>query len=122
MTQVWVGVSRTLPFRELIVQYVDPYFQPVAEGEDPVPFLVSEFGADPIGPGDFECYDGASEPLSLERFQQLTPFHAALPGLEALHWDGIRSAFFVVNAAVPKKRSDANLQITDMVDVTFDWQ
>ncbi len=122
MTQVWVGVSRTLQFRELIVQYIDPYFQPVAGDEDPVPFLVSEFGADRIGPGDFECYDGSDEPLSFERFQQLVPFHAALPGLEALDWDGIKSAFFVVNAAVPKKRSDANLQITDIVDVTFDWQ
>ena len=119
MAQIWVGYSKTLGFRDLIVDYIDPFFGPVDDGDDPVARLVAEFGAGPIGPGDFEAYDEAP---TAEEFLNSVPFSFPASELDAVDWSNARSVFFVVNAAQPRKWRDKNVEIVLVRDVTFDWE
>lgn len=62
MTQVWIGLSRTLDFEPLISRYIDPLFSAPppffqTEGdEEPMGMLERDFGADTFQPGSFEVY------------------------------------------------------------------
>ena len=74
MAQVWVGYSSNLGFRDLIVANIDPFFAPVEDEDDPVARLVQDFGADPIGPGDFEAHERTDKALTPGAFLDSVPF------------------------------------------------
>ena len=125
MTKIWVGVSETMGFRDLIVEYIDPFFGPVDEDDEPVGRFELEFGASEIRPGSFEVYEKPIEPeeefdlaFVLARF----PFPDCPPGLNAIDWAKAKSAFFVMSDNNPKLFADANVTITDVLDVKFDWE
>jgi hypothetical protein len=126
---VWVGVSRTLGVEALITRYIDPWFSEVGDDEDPIAELVRSFGAGPFGPGDYEVYsrEYAREHLPNERFdyalfKRLAPFAQSAPGLQRIRHDELTCMFWVIGGKQPAIRSDANVEITDVLDVTFDWE
>ncbi len=128
MTQVWIGCSETLESKDLITRYLDPYFTRVdLEGEipeNPQALLETEFGAGEIDPGTFEVYDRTHYPndvFDAELFAQKVPFSDAFPGLQAAVSDKTTLMFFVTTPNAPLKRSDEDIRITDVLDVTFDW-
>ena len=121
MAQVWVGYSSNLGFRDLIVAYIDPFFAPVEDEDDPVARLVQDFGADPIGPGDFEAHERTDKALTPGAFLDSVPFSVPASELNGLDWPNARTVFFVINAAQPRKWRDQNVEIVLVRDVTFDW-
>jgi hypothetical protein len=125
MRKIWVGVSRTLGFKALITCYIDPYFSRVSDDQEPLAELVRSFGAAQFGPGDYEVY--AREHYPDERFdyalfQRLAPFAQAAPSLQRIRHDELTCMFFVISDEQPAIWNDANVEITDVLDVTFDWE
>ena len=89
MTQIWVGFSEVMGFRDLISEYIDPYFGPVEDGEEPIGRFEHEFGASRSEPGSFEVYEKLQEneeafdlAFVLERF----PFPDQPDGLTDIDW------------------------------------
>ncbi|NNE86782.1 MAG: hypothetical protein HKN27_01795 [Silicimonas sp.] len=122
MTQVWLGTSETLGFRDLIVQYIDPFFAPVAEDETPTAKLQNSFGAAPIDPGMFEVYDDANGQLNAQAVLQRLPFDLPIEALSPVDWTKTKSFFFVVNDAQPSKQSDTGVTLIAVKTVSFNWK
>lgn len=125
MARVWIGYSTTLAFKELITRYIDPYFAEVdsTEDEEPVGLLEQNFGADYIQPGDFEVYENTSQnEFSYDYVLELFPFSERPVGLEVIDWPTVKCVFFLKSETLPRQSSDANVTITECLDVKFDWE
>jgi len=126
MTKIWVGYSESLGFRDLIINYIDPFFGPVEDDDDePVSRFELEFGASPIGPGSFEVYEKTpenQEQYGLDHVLALFPFAEAPAGLRTINWSKARTVFFIMNDNEPKLTTDGRVSITDVLDVKFDWE
>jgi hypothetical protein len=125
MRRIWVGVSRTLNPKDLITRYIDPYFSEVGEDQEPVGELVRSFGAARFDPGDYEVYareDYPNDRFDNALFERLAPFAHPVPGLQRIRLDELTCMFFVICNKQPIIWSDANVEITDVLDVTFDWE
>jgi len=126
MRRIWVGVSRTLNFKDLITRYIDPYFSRVSDDqENPLADLTRSFGASQIGPGDFEVYAREHYPndsFDYALFRRLAPFAQSAPGLQGIRHDDLTCMFFVICDQQPTIWIDANVEITDVLEVTFTWE
>jgi hypothetical protein len=125
MRRIWVGVSRNLNLKALITRYIDPYFSEVRDDQVPQAELVRSFGAARFDPGDYEVYARehyANERFDYALFQRLAPFAQAAPGLQGIRHDELTCMFFVICDEQPAIWNDGNVEITDVMDVTFDWE
>jgi hypothetical protein len=125
MVQVWIGLSTTLDFTQLICKYIDPFFGPVEEGSNPVGLLEAEFGSRRFNPSDYEVFakaDYPDEKFDHSLFQRLAPFADPAPGLRDAITDETKTMFFVKCDRRPIKTADENILITDVRDVSFHWE
>ena len=126
MRTIWVGVSRSLDFKTLITRYIDPYFSQLGDDQKrPLAELTRSFGAAQIDPGDFEVYAREHYPndrFDYALFQRLAPFAQSAPGLQRIRHDDLSCMFFVICDRQPTIWSDADIEITDVLDVTFEWE
>jgi len=125
MRRIWVGVSRGLNFSALITSYIDPYFSEVRDDQVPLAELVRSFGASQFDPGDYEVYAREHYPndrFDYALFQRLAPFAQVAPGLQRIRHDELTCMFFVICDKQPVIWYDTNVEITDVLDVTFDWE
>lgn len=124
MTQIWIGVSKTLDFEDLISKYIDPLFVPQpSDHETPTALLVSEFGASIFDPGTFEVYARSRHETSnfdSNLFNQLSPFQQVPQALAQEDFKNVSCMFFVICANKPSKLSDGEVTITDVMNVSFD--
>ena len=125
MTQVWIGFSEVLGLRDLIVEYIDPYFGPVEDEDEPVGRFESAFGASRNGPGSFEVYEKvmeSDEDFDVEFALRRFPFPDHPDGLNEIDWRNTKTVFFMINDKEPIIYSDGTVTITDVLDVRFDWE
>ena len=125
MTKVWVGYSEVLGFRDLIVDYIDPYFGPVDDNEEPVGRFERLFGAARSQPGSFEVYEKTSENDDVFGYKYVLdsfPFSDRPSGLGGIDWRQVKTVFFMENTETPKMSTDGQVTITDVMNVTFDWE
>jgi len=139
MSQVWIGYSETLRAQELLETYFDPVlfskphygaiFAPAAGPNDPETAppgeLIYGFEAAPLEPGDYEVYDPEDHSMSAFDFQyvlDLFPFDNRPNQLHRAPFKTIKTVFYVKSGTRPKKRSDKNIVITDVMSVKFDWE
>ena len=125
MSQVWIGFSEVLGFRDLIVEYIDPYFGPVEDEDEPVGRFERVFGASRNGAGSFEVYEKpmeSDEDFDVEFVLRRLPFSERLNGLNEIDWCKAKTVFFMINDKEPIIYSDGTVTITDVLDVKFDWE
>ena len=132
MSRVWVGVARGIGFDALVARYIDPFSAPIeqyypdADEDDEIAGqLVAEFGAERIGPGGFEVYAREHYPdeaFDAALFERLAPFPERPANLAAALGPDVTAMFFVINDAMPTRRADGTVTITDRLDVTFPWE
>lgn len=125
MQRIWVGVSRTLAFKALITSYIDPYYSKVSDDHVRLAELVRSFGASRFDPGDYEVYAREHYPnegFDYALFQRLAPFTQGAPGLQRIRHGELACMFFVVCDKQPVIWKETNVEITDVLDVTFDWE
>jgi len=123
MTQIWVGISKTLDFEALVSKYIDPLFVSLStDHETPTALLVSEFGASTFDPGTFEVYARSrhnDSNFDNTLFNQLSPFQQIPQALSQEDFKNISCMFFVICANKPCKLSDGEVTITDVMNVSF---
>jgi hypothetical protein len=126
-----------LDFKSLITGYINPYFSlpfryfsdayftEVSDDEVPLAGLVRSFGAAPFDPGDHEVYAREDYPRGRfddALFQRFAAFAQAVPGLQRIRHAELTSTFFVICDEQPVIWRDADVEITDVLEVTFDWE